>query len=225
MMRLPAERRNTPNMKKRNICICLAVSALVGATAVAAVAAEPIMLALTEDAAMQEQPTVNENLLVLRGNWADQSQYEAQVTVNGKNAHSGEVRWSVDADSYKNEFGFTGSLNGNDIVSVDEKTGKITAKNSGIVRVLCESLEDPEANTSVIVVVPGDVTKDGVVDEDDVNWVVDVATGEAEIPLEDKSDPSTWFLKDLANLSDDTDDIDLDDVNYLYELVASISEI
>ena len=212
-------------MKKRKFGICLAVSALVGATAVAAVAAEPVMLALTEDAAMQEQPMVNENLLVLRGNWADQAQYEAQVTVNGKNARSGEVRWSVDADSYKNEFGFTGPLTGYDIVSVDEETGAITAQNSGIVRVMCESLEDPEATTSVIVVVPGDVTKDGVVDEKDINWVIDVATGSTEIPLEDKSDPSTWFLKDLANLSDDTDEIDMDDVDNLCSLVDSIAKI
>ena len=214
-------------MRKRNIGICLAASVLFGITAVAAEteAAEPVTLALTEDAVIQEQPAVNENLLVLRGNWADQSQHEAKVTVNGDQAKSGQVRWSVDDGSYQNEFGFTGSLTGKDIVDVDPETGEITAKNSGIVRVLCESLEDPEAVTSVVVVVPGDVTKDGVVDEDDINWVIDVATGCKEIPSENSSDASTWFLKDLANLSDDTDEIDMDDVDYLCGLAESIKEI
>ena len=214
-------------MRKRNIGICLAASVLFGITAVAAEteAAEPVTLALTEDAVIQEQPAVNENLLVLRGNWADQSQHEAKVTVNGDQAKSGQVRWSVDDGSYQNEFGFTGSLTGKDIVDVDPETGEITAKNSGIVRVLCESLEDPEANTSVVVVVPGDVTKDGVIDEEDGEWIAEVALGDRTIPAEEPGNPETWFLKDLANISDDTDEIDMDDVDYLFEIVDNIRSI
>ena len=209
-------------MKRRNICICLAASMLLGATAVAA---EPVMLALTEDSVMQEQPAVSENLLVLRGNWADESQHAVKATVNGAEAHAGDVHWRVDADSYKNEFGFTGPLTGDDIVSVDEETGEITAKNSGIVRVLCESNEDSKANTSVVVVVPGDVNKDGVLDEQDVAWVEEVALGDREIPAEEADQPETWFLKDLANLSGDTDEIDMDDADYLNELVENIKNI
>ena len=209
-------------MKRRNICICLAASMLLGATAVAA---EPVMLALTEDSVMQEQPAVSENLLVLRGNWADESQHAVKATVNGAEAQTGDVHWRVDADSYKNEFGFTGPLTGDDIVSVDEETGEVTAKNSGIVRVLCESNEDPEANTSVVVVVPGDVNKDGVLDEQDVAWVEEVTLGDREIPAEEADQPETWFLKDLANLSGDTDEIDMDDADYLNELVENIKNI
>lgn len=212
-------------MKKKKFCMCLAASMLLGVTAFAVAADEPIALALREDAVMQEQAVVNENLLVLRGDWAKESQYKPVATVNGAKAKSGDVHWKVDTESYKQEFGFTGKLTGDDIVSVNAETGEITAKNSGIVRVVCESQEDPESNTSVIVVVPGDVNKDGVVDEKDVNWVVEVATGGMEIPAEKADDPTTWFLKELANVSGDTDDIDGDDVDYLVELANDIKNI
>lgn len=198
---------------------------LLSVTAFAAAADGPIALALREDAAMQEQTVVNENLLVLRGDWAKESQYKPVATVNGAKAKSGDIQWKVDADSYKNEFGFSGKLTGDDIVSVNAETGEITAKNSGIVRVVCESQEDPESNASVIVVVPGDVNRDGVVDEKDIDWVVEVATGGMEIPAEKANNPTTWFQKDLANVSGDTDEIDGDDVDYLVELANDIKNI
>lgn len=198
---------------------------LLSVTAFAAAADGSIALALREDAAMQEQTVVNENLLVLRGDWAKESQYKPVATVNGAKAKNGDIQWKVDADSYKNEFGFSGKLTGDDIVSVNAETGEITAKNSGIVRVVCESQEDPESNASVIVVVPGDVNRDGVVDEKDIDWVVEVATGGMEIPAEKANNPTTWFQKDLANVSGDTDEIDGDDVDYLVELANDIKNI
>ena len=212
-------------MKKRKICIALALGMLLSATAFAATKNMPVALTLEEDSALQEQAIVHENLLVLRGDWAKDSQYRPVATVDGELAGRGEVRWTVDDASYKDEFGFTGELTGKDIVSVNEKTGEITAMNSGIVRVTCESAENPEANASVIVVVPGDANKDGVIDEEDVALVVEMATGCMEIPSEDKDDPTTWFLRDLANVSGDTDEIDGDDVDYLVEIVNGIKNI
>ena len=136
-------------MKKRKICIALALGMLLSATAFAATKNMPVALTLEEDSSLQEQAVVHENLLVLRGDWAKDSQYRPVATVDGELAGRGEVRWTVDDASYKDEFGFTGELTGKDIVSVNEKTGEITAMNSGIVRVTCESAENHSMQTLV----------------------------------------------------------------------------
>lgn len=217
-------------MKNRKLPVAVLSVALMGTMAATALAAEvgsPVSLALPKDDALQETTTAlqKENVLVLRGDWAKESRYQLNPLVDGKRAKAGEVRWSVDAASYRDEFGFTGKLTGDDIVSVDEKTGEITAKNSGIVRVVCEAEEDPKATVSVVVVVPGDVNKDGIINDKDINYVVEVATGSEEIPTENPNDPKTWFLRDLANVSGDTDEIDSDDVDYLVELADGVKNI
>lgn len=186
---------------------------------------EPVALSLAQDKAVQTASVIDEEYLVLRGNWAKESKYQLKALVDGKRAKRAEVRWRVDADSYQNEFGFTGDLNGDEIVSVNAETGEITVKNSGIVRVWCESTENPESNFSVVVVVPGDVNKDGSVDFQDVDMLVDIATWEENVPDEDANDSSTWFLNDLANLSDDSDAIDMDDVTYLVEIIENLRKI
>lgn len=200
---------------------------LMGTMAVAAAAkvAEPVALTLAEDDALQvSESPVEEKVLVLRGDWAKERRYQLEPLVNGESAKKGEVRWAVDADSYKQEFGFTGKLTGNDIVSVNAETGEITAKNSGIVRVVCEAKEDPEASVSVIVVIPGDVNKDGVINSKDADWVAEVAVEDVEIPEAQQGNAKTMFVKELADMSGNGK-IDMIDVDYLDEIVANEKDI
>lgn len=215
-------------MKKRIISIALCSAIFMSTVAVAVAAAgsvEPVTLSLANDEALQVSASArDEHVLVLRGDWAKERKYQLDPIVNGEHAQKGDVYWSVDADSYKNEFGFSGELTGADIVSVNEETGEITAQNSGVVRVVCASREDPETSASVIVVVPGDVNKDGVVDSRDADWVAEVAIGDVELPAVRRGDPEAMFVKELADMSGDGK-INMMDVDYLDELVSDEKNI
>ena len=214
---------------KRILVICL-VLAMMLSLAVIAFAADvsteqkktstPVALALALDDKIAEDVQTEENVLVLRGDWANESAHRLNAIVNYARAKKDAVRWSVDADSYQNEFGFTGTLTGNDIVAVDETSGKITVKNSGIVRVICEYVDAPENNFSIVVVVPGDVNKDGVVNE---------ADAECAIQLYDEMNTeggiaAGGYLSQLADMNEDGC-IDLQDASAIYDVCDRLSGI
>ena len=124
-------------------------------------------------------------------------------------------------NSYATEFGFTNSvLSGDEIVSVNAQTGDIKVKNSGIVRVYCESGSDPSIKFSVILVAPGDFNQDGYVDADDVDMLVEVATMTVEL-TDSKKDIFKKLLGDL----DKSNKIDSDDIDYLVEIATYTKEI
>ena len=164
---------------------------------------------------------LNEYVLVMRGEWATtdtdktDKTYTIPVLVDGKPAADGDLRWYVDASSYETEFGFTRSiLTGDDIVSVNAQTGVIKVKNSGIVRIWCESMTDPSVKFSVIFVVPGDFNQDGYVDGDDVDTMI--------VKLTDSKED---FFKKLLGDLDKSGEIDGDDVDLLVEIATYIKEI
>ena len=164
--------------------------------------------------------------LVMRGDWAHDKTLTLGALVDGKQS-TNEVYWRVDADSYKNEFGFTNSaLTGDQIVSVDANTGKLTVLNSGIVRVWCISKVNPDIKFSVVVVVPGDVNKDGLVDVDDIDWAYRAVADSTFIPTQDEGDTQTWYIKDLAMLHNPADETDKEfgvaDIDLLYRLVFAV---
>lgn len=164
--------------------------------------------------------------LVMRGDWAQDKTLTLGALVDGKQS-TNEVYWRVDADSYKNEFGFTNSvLTGDQIVSVDANTGKLTVLNSGIVRVWCISKVNPDIKFSVVVVVPGDVNKDGLVDADDIDWTYRAVADSNFVPTQDAADTQTWYIKDLAVLHTPADENDktitVDDLDILYNLVFAV---
>lgn len=162
--------------------------------------------------------------LVMRGDWAQDKTLTLGALVDGKQS-TNEVYWRVDADSYKNEFGFTNSvLSGDQIVSVDANTGKLTVLNSGIVRVWCISKVNPDIKFSVVVVVPGDVNKDGLVDADDIDWTYCAMADPTFIPTQNEDDAKTWYIKDLAILHSTAADkeIGADDIDCLYNILFGI---
>lgn len=164
--------------------------------------------------------------LVMRGDWAQDKTLTLGALVDGKQS-TNEVYWRVDADSYKNEFGFTNSaLTGDQIVSVDANSGKLTVLNSGIVRVWCISKVNPDIKFSVVVVVPGDVNKDGLVDADDIDWTYRAVADSSFVPTQDAADTQTWYIKDLAVLHTPADENDktitADDLDILYNLVFAV---
>ena len=166
----------------------------------------------------------NEYVLIMRGSWtkkADDKNYRIPVLVDGNDAKVGDLRWYVDTNSYATEFGFTNSvLSGDEIVSVYAQTGEIKVKNSGIVRVYCESVSDPSIKFSVILVAPGDFNQDGYVDADDVDMLVEVATLTVEL-TDSKKDIFKKLLGDL----DKSNKIDSDDIDYLVEIATYTKEI
>lgn len=171
--------------------------------------------------------TVNVNgkeeyILVMRGSWAKNDKtYIIPVLEDGEEAVKGNLRWYVDAYSYITEFGFTNSvLTGDDIVSVNAQTGEIKVKNSGIVRIYCESADDPSVQFSVIFVVPGDLNKDGFVDMDDVTLAVNMADPEFS-STDSKEDKLRQLLADL----DKSGTVDMDDVTYLVDIATYEREI
>ena len=163
--------------------------------------------------------------LVMRGEWATTDSdktdktYTIPVLVDGKPAADGDLRWYVDAASYKNEFGFKGRLTGDDIVSVDAQTGAITVKNSGIVRIYCESKTNPTFRISVVVIVAGDITKDGKVAMSDINYLYALVDGEIQLPTFSERDHSTWYLMELVDLANGNGKADMSDINALWTLV------
>lgn len=166
----------------------------------------------------------NEYVLIMRGSWTkkdDDKNYRIPVLVDGNDAKIGDLRWYVDTNSYATEFGFTNSvLSGDEIVSVNAQTGDIKVKNSGIVRVYCESGSDPSIKFSVILVAPGDFNQDGYVDADDVDMLVEVATMTVEL-TDSKKDIFKKLLGDL----DKSNKIDSDDIDYLVEIATYTKEI
>ena len=167
-----------------------------------------VILAWAENEKVQKGVKDGEYKLVMRGEWAttdsDDSEktYTIPVLVDGKLSDGSDLRWYVDAASYKDKFGFKGRLTGDDIVNVDAQTGEITVKNSGIVRIYCESKTNPAIRISVVVIVPGDVTKDGSVQTNDLTWVLN-ATDEPDMLKTDVKDPRTWYLLELADVTGD----------------------
>ena len=173
-----------------------------------------VILALADDAKIKDG-VGGEKKLVLRGDWANEANYTISVLVDSKPAGADEVYWNVDASSYA-EYGFTNSaLKGTDIISIDAKTGKITVKNSGIVRITCTSMVDPTASVSVTIIVPGDVNKDGRVNIFDVDWIYNAI---------DTSIPQGDYIEDLADLTCDGN-VNVFDVDALYNLVDKLAKI
>ena len=173
---------------------------------------------------LEEGAKSGELKLVMRGDWAQDKTLTLGALVDGKQS-TNEVYWRVDADSYKNDFGFTNSvLSGDQIVSVDANTGKLTVLNSGIVRVWCISKVNPDIKFSVVVVVPGDVNKDGRVNVFDVDWMFNFVDNPKQVPAENEDDMTTWYVKDLADLTRDAN-INVQDVDALYNLVDKIKNI
>lgn len=173
---------------------------------------------------LEEGAKSGELKLVMRGDWAQDKTLTLGALVDGKQS-TNEVYWRVDADSYKNEFGFTNSvLSGDQIVSVDANTGKLTVLNSGIVRIWCISKLDPDTKFSVVVVVPGDVNKDGRVNLNDVDMLCDLADKLNSITAEDPDDMTTWYLKELADM-DRSGAFNPNDVDALCDLADRLNKI
>ena len=166
----------------------------------------------------------NEYVLIMRGSWTkkdNDKNYRIPVLVDGNDAKIGDLRWYVDTNSYDTEFGFTNSvLSGDEIVSVNAQNGEIKVKNSGIVRVYCESVSDPSIKFSVILVVPGDFNQDGYVDGDDVDLLVEVASMTVSLTNSKKD-----VFKKLLGDMDTSNEIDGNDVDYLVELATYEKEI
>ena len=166
-----------------------------------------------------------DKVLIMRGSWTNDTEYTIPVLVDGVAAKPGDLRWYVDTDSYATEFGFTnGVLSGDEIVSVNAQTGEIKVKNSGIVRIYCESAVDPSISFSVAIVVPGDATKDGNVDLEDAMYIMDIVNGDKEIPSAEAANKLTWYLKELMDITVDGV-VKLDDVTAVIDLANGDKEI
>ena len=187
-----------------------------------------VVLSIKAGSNVKEGVTAVEKLLVMSGSWTgktEDKQYVIPVQVDGVDASNGDLRWYVDADSYTNEFGFTNRvLTGDDIVSVNAQTGEITVKNSGIVRIYCESKSNPNINFSVVVVVPGDVTKDGIVDLEDAMYIMDVANSDSVIPEVDVTNMATWYFKELMDVAVDGT-VDLEDCMAVFDFANGDADI
>ena len=155
--------------------------------------------------------------LVLTGAWNKESTYTIPVLVDGKRPSENDLRWYVDANSYADEFGFAGSvLSGEDIVSVNVKTGEIKVKNSGIVRIYAESMANPGIKISVVVIVPGDVDKDGEITANDATMIFGIINEELNTETV-KGDHKTWYIFDLADLDND-DDVTSNDASLIFDI-------
>lgn len=212
-------------MKKKIVSIFLLLS-LLGATAGITFAADfnadiENQIEVQADVNLDASIARNEDVLILKGKWAKESSYSLAASLNGKTVRQGDVIWSVDKDSYKKEFGFTGKLTGDDIVSVDAKTGEITAKNSGIVRVWCEAKNDPDNKFSVVVVVPGDIDQNGVIDVHDVECVFE-AYEDATVTL--TADAAADYQKALMDLDGDGM-ITMNDASIIFDIIYGDSVI
>ena len=162
----------------------------------------------------------NENVLTMYGSYTENEEdktYTIPVLVDGKPAQDNELRWYVEADSYK-KFGFTGGLGSDDIVTVNAQTGEIRVKNSGIVRIYCESVADSSIKLSFVLVVPGDINRDGMVNMDDADLCSEHVLDDVE--LDD-------FQKLLGKLNWEYPDtpITMDDVDYIGEIALGDKEI
>ena len=224
----PRRRENGTLIKRKILSFVLAGTILAGAAGIA-VAAETAStniatLSVAEDRMVEQGALENEKVLVLRGSWIKETSHKVEAELEGKAVNKSEVTWSVDTDSYQNEFGFTGNLTGDDIVFVDPATGRITAKHSGIVRIWCTSNSNPEDKTSLIVVVPGDVNRDGVVDLEDAMRVIEYANGDESETMNLITDDEAMYQFELANIAED-DVIDLEDAMAIINIANGDSKI
>lgn len=210
---------------KKMLSLILTGAILTGVAGIASAADFNVApLSVASDKQVVQGAVNEEKVLVLRGKWIKENAHQVTAEADGKKVDKKDVTWSVDPDSYKNEFGFTGKLTGDDIVSVDAKTGEITAKNSGIVRVWCTSNSNPDDKSSVVVVVPGDVNRDGVVDLEDVMSVIDYANGDESEVMTLTSENEAMYQFELANLATD-DVIDLEDAMAIMDIANGDSTI
>lgn len=166
---------------------------------------------------------IDENVLIMSGKWTEEAEdvnYTIPVLVDGKPA-AGDLRWYVDAKSYVDKFGFTDSvLTGDDIIAINAQSGEIRVKNSGIVRVSCESVTDSSIKLSFVLVVPGDITQDGLVDMDDVDYAAEFATDNIHF-----TDSAADAYRKLLGDMDASNAVDLDDIDYLIDIATYLKEI
>ena len=181
-----------------------------------------VVLSIEAGSEVKDGADAGEYKLILAGAWKDEATYKIPVLVDGKQPSENDLRWYVDANSYADEFGFAGSvLSGEDIVSVNAKTGDIKVKNSGIVRIYAESMANPGIKISVVVIVPGDIDKDGKITMNDASLVFDIMDG-LYSTSESKEDHSTWYVFDLADL-DKNGKHDMNDASTIFDLYDGIS--
>ena len=181
-----------------------------------------VVLSIEAGSEVKDGADTGEYKLILAGAWKNEATYTIPVLVDGKQPSENDLRWYVDANSYADEFGFAGSvLSGEDIVSVNAKTGEIKVKNSGIVRIYAESMANPGIKISVVVIVPGDIDKDGKITMNDASLVFDIMDG-LYSTSESKEDHSTWYVFDLADL-DKNGKHDMNDASTIFDLYDGIS--
>ena len=174
----------------------------------------------------QEDQVTGETLLILRGDWAGEASHTLKAYINGEAAAEGTVYWRLVVESYKDEFGFTNSsLNGSDIISLDATTGEILVKNSGIVRVECISTKDHTLKFSIVIIVPGDVNKDGSVDLMDASWVYDIYDKLSTVPAYDPENKFTLYQFELANLANVDKVLDLQDASAIIDLYDNVTSL
>ena len=174
----------------------------------------------------QEDQVTGETLLILRGDWAGEASHTLKAYINGEAATEGTVYWRLVVESYKDEFGFTNSsLNGSDIISLDATTGEILVKNSGIVRVECISTKDHTLKFSIVIIVPGDVNKDGSVDLMDASWVYDIYDKLSTVPAYDPENKFTLYQFELANLANVDKVLDLQDASAIIDLYDNVTSL
>lgn len=179
----------------------------------------------TVDDKVKLDAQTKEYILVLRGEWKNEKTHELKATIDGKAAPTGSVSWRVNNDSYKNEFGFKGSMTGTDIVEVtDAVTGAIKVRNSGIVRVECVSNATQQVVCSVVVIVPGDVNRDGGVMSDDASLVMDAELNDTLFPAFDFLNHKTWFWNIMADMNTDTF-VQSGDADFILDLDLGTLEI
>ena len=213
-------------MNKKIVSVCLTLSLLAG-MAGSAYAVDKIkgnaenQIAVQADKSLDAGIVKNEDVLILKGKWAKESSHSLAASLHGKTVKQGEVVWSVDTDSYKKEFGFTGKLTGDDIVSVNAETGEITAENSGIVRVWCAAKDDPDNKFSVVVVVPGDIDQNGVIDEKDAECVFAAYEEPTAVLTADQAVDYQNALMDM----DGDGQITMNDASIIFDIVDGLFEI
>ena len=76
-------------------------------------------------------------------------------------------------------------------------------RNSGIVRVEGVSNTTQKVVCSVVVIVPGDVDRNGKVTSNDAPIVMDYELGEYAFPTFSKNDHKTWFWEFMADVNRD----------------------
>ena len=176
----------------------------------------------TVDDKVKFDAQTGEYILVMSGEWKNEKTHTLKATIDGK---AGSVSWRVNDDSYKNEFGFKGNMTGTDIVEVtDAVTGAIRVRNSGIVRVEGVSNTTQKVVCSVVVIVPGDVDRDGMVTSYDAPLVMDYELGVYSFPTFSKDDHKTWFWQFMADVDRDNN-VGAADAGVILDLELGVHEI